>query len=209
MASLFKTAFRFKRFIHEDEKYSRKKAYWTPEFNRAMRKLKKQYRFSNPFRMAKDYGETPLFAWEQMCIHFNVTHKERFVDLGCGRGILVLFAALVLGCDAIGYDCQQQFIKKAEKTALNYSSKASFICTDLLKDPFQKADIYYLCGTCFSDRILQRCIQYIAVHYPGCRVLSVSMPLNDYPEGKDFTVTNQLQVTFPWGVTTVYENRIK
>lgn len=206
MLSTLRIAFKYKSFKKKDQRYVQKQPYWCSAFKESVRLLQKKYRFKSPYRIAQDYGETPFFAWEKICIHFGLQPHERFIDLGCGRGALVFFSGLVIGCNATGYDCQQEFIAVANKIS-NKNPKLKFECIDLLVDPIAYADTYYLCGTCFSDDVLKRCIQYIAINYPSSRVLSTSFPLKSYKAGEGYKITNELEVTFPWGVTTVYENR--
>lgn len=97
------------------------------------------------------YFGAKLFVWLQGAEFYKSLHCEaieklpagkgkKWVDAGCGPGILARFAA-TKGYDTLGIDADSSMIREAKKIAQNESSSAHFEVGDVFHIPPQSADI--------------------------------------------------------------------
>lgn len=155
----------------------------------------------NPFRLkeAFPYGETPLCSLKQIADRCGLTHEDRAVDLGCGRGRGVFFLAHHYGCQVLGIDKMKEFIDQADHLKLTHpATKASFLCDDLRNYDFSHATFVFFYGTTFSEEFVSQLTHALKALPQGAKIVTVSYPL----EG--FELKDQFSVSFPWGPGEVY-----
>lgn len=138
------------------------------------------------------YGETPLRSFMALAEKVPL-QGQRFVDLGCGRGRLVFFAALALDCEALGIDQVPGLIKRAKFFPCR---KARFFCGPIQERNLKDADVVYLAGTCMEAEIYEECLQTMK---PGALLLSVSEPVT-----KGFILKETVELPFHFGSSSVY-----
>jgi SAM-dependent methyltransferase len=144
------------------------------------------------------YGETPIQLWSVIARAAELSRDDLFLDLGCGRGKLCLWTSMTIGCSSIGVDWVPSFIRKARLTARLFRLPAQFFCSRITEAPISRASVIYL-YTYHPDEE-----KMVFSHVPsGARVITVSEPLS-LP---DFTVSQVLTASFPWGTTEVFINK--
>jgi SAM-dependent methyltransferase len=193
--------FKVKWFLYKEKREVRRQF---PTFTAIDRALSRAYRLRNPYRICKDYGETPLAVLATIAREVNLGPKDVLFDLGCGRGRGTLFLSYLTGCRTIGIDWVPLFIDTAQKVSTALT--VQFRC-----EPIQTADLsmathLYLYGTCLADEVIQELVERFAHLSPKVKIITVSYPLSDY--SSKFRTDKQLTVQFPWGEGDVYFNSI-
>jgi SAM-dependent methyltransferase len=122
------------------------------------------------------YGEILLPTADRIFDHLKLTEKDRFLDLGCGRGKLVLLAA-ARGIPARGIELVPLHLRCAEYAARPLCEKASFLQADMLEADVSDATLLWASGTCWTESLRQALAQRLAQLPEGTRILSVSSPL--------------------------------
>lgn len=175
------------------------------------------YLFQNPYSICRSYlenrgledihvyGETPLYAFEAACKKFQISKNQVFYELGSGRGKLCFWASSYFGFDrVVGIEENPIFFSKAEKLrALLCIDNMSFVCQDILRIDYEKADIIYLYSTSMSDNFLKQLLKAFQKLKPGAIVISVSEPL----KSELFELQDKLLAQFPWGKTHLFCNK--
>lgn len=178
------------------------------------RELKKAYRWSNPFSLSRQgrrhlnlpaedliFGEiTPSTAW-LLLKQLGIDQADHVVELGAGRALFSLTAALAYGCQASALEIIPTFTLRTNQIAINLGlKKLTAYTANVLIDPLPSGSVYYLSATTFratSWRTLNSKLQNVD---PGTRAISLSQPL----ELKYWTIEEELKLPFSWGITTVY-----
>lgn len=149
------------------------------------------------------YGETfPGTAYE-ILQKLDITAEDSIVDLGCGRGVVPLTAALAFGIKSCGIDIINGYIERCRKTAASLSLEelADFLKLDFRHAPLPKASIYFIAGTCLSDESWKELMERLEkASKPGTRAVSLSQPL---PSDK-WDILRRETMPFTWGPTQVY-----
>lgn len=169
------------------------------------------YIFCNPYRYCRKflqrkgekdvygYGETPLTTLEKIAIESGVTPEDRWLELGAGRGRASFWISSFIGCQTLGVEWIERFVKRANFIARIFRFKnLSFQCQDVRKAPFSEATIVYLYGTSWSDECMEELQAAMQALPPASKVISISFALPNFRELKSFPVS------FPWGETTAY-----
>lgn len=148
------------------------------------------------------YGETPFFTLQKLLLRLPLSGSDiRFCDLGCGRGKLVLYLAMLYGWESVGVDVIATYIKHSEAVAGKYGlDKASFIEQDFTDVELGNFDLIYLIATCLEDATLEHMKVRFADLQRGCFVICVSRPL-DCKHLKPIICLNS---AFSWGMENVY-----
>lgn len=136
------------------------------------------------------YGETPIRSFAKLS---EIVRGRAFVDLGCGRGRLVFYAALVLGCQAKGIEHVPGLMRRAKLFSVK---RASFSCMRIEDVSLAEADVVYLAGTCMEKEVYEETLQTMR---PGAILLSVSEPVL-----KGFELQKKMELPFHFGSSTVY-----
>lgn len=169
--------------------------------------LRLSYFFQSPYQLHRKvfakggYGETPLTAIDFISRRCRLLSHDTVFDLGCGRGRSVFWWGNVIGCRAVGIDCIEPFIKKAEAVLRFFpSKKISFFNRDLLTIDFQEPTVFFLASTCFPDALLDRFADLLIEAKRGAKIITVSTPL----ERPYLQLVDHFQIRYPWGLADVF-----
>jgi SAM-dependent methyltransferase len=72
-----------------------------------------------------------------------VRADDVFIDIGCGRGKVVLLAAIVTGARARGVDVQPELIERARAAAARLGIDARFECADAREADLADGTVFY------------------------------------------------------------------
>ena len=177
------------------------------------------YAFINPYRVSKNYlrkqraenihiyGETPLSSFAKIAAICPITQQDRVLELGAGRGKLCFWLSSVIGCETVGVEQIPFFVKIAQSLIrLCNLKRVHIIKADLLT--FKSADfsIIYLYGTALGDDQIRQWIERLG-GFKG-KIITISYPLAAYRPDL-FDTLNTLKISFPWGETLAYIQRLK
>lgn len=188
-----------------------------PAFSVYERAFEKAYRFTNPYRICKQYlrqkqeaeidayGETPLLVLAEIAGRCALDASDTLIELGCGRGKGAFFLSHLTGCHVIGVDWVPFFIDIAKAIAESTPSlPVEFRCQDMHSLDFSKTTVIYLYGTCLSDQAILSLIERFKQLPLMIRIITVSYPLADY--SSHFSTVEQFTAMFPWGEGEVFIN---
>lgn len=147
------------------------------------------------------YGETPLITAEKMLKIVNPGKKEKYIDLGCGRGLTVFLAGLVFKIEATGIDVIPEFIQRSRiiKDYLKLPG-INFIQGNFIEEDLSSGTIFFIAGTTFDDKTIHRLTEKL-VNIPGrISIISLSAAL---PSTRFKTIHSE-ELRFSWGKSTVY-----
>lgn len=201
-------------FQRQEEKKVRQEFYKNPIFASLDQKLQKAYRWSNPYRLSRaflekrssatevhTYGETPLSALYPILLSCGLSEKDTFMDLGCGRGRVALFASTFFGCKTIGVDFVPAFIEKAKQL----HSSCTFLLEDMENILLNEVSVLYFNALCLEEETFSLMLEKLKTLPSHATVLTVSFPLSDYSSA--FTTTAVYPAVFPFGATLFYVNK--
>lgn len=126
----------------------------------------------------------------------EISSKDHYIELGSGRGKTCIWAALFLGCSVTGYEWVPLFADLSKALCRLLRLPAQFEQVSLFKADLSQATVVYLYSTQLSDEELLKIP--LATLPSGARLITISAP---HP---DFSVTQTIPVTFPWGDTIAY-----
>lgn len=168
------------------------------------------YFFRSPYRMidksTNPYGETPYFTLDHIAKNFGILSTDRILDMGCGRGLGVLFWNQRIKAESYGIDNYAPFIQRATwlKNLLSLD-RVHFIIEDFFSFPLDQMTVIYLYGTCLSDEAIEKMIQRFAQLSTETKIITVSYPLSDF--SSQFATEKEINGIFPWGRSPIYLNR--
>jgi SAM-dependent methyltransferase len=143
------------------------------------------------------YGETPVASAIRLLRAAGVTRTSRVLDLGCGRG-RVLLAARYLGAEARGVDLLESHVRLVREPLSRVG--ASVTTGDAETHDFGDATHVYLAWTCFSEKTRGRIAERLSELQPGTRVIT----LNHGIEHEGFTLVARAHPLCSWGRTPAY-----
>lgn len=195
----------------------RKKYYQDPFFASLDHFLLKQYRFESPYQISKNYlieegaeeiytyGETPLETYEEIAKKGNLTSKDTFLELGCGRGRGMFFLSHFYQCQVIGIEKIPSFFQKGQLCKERFNmKKTTFLLGNMLELPLPPASFVYLYGTCLAEEEIRRLLEQFSIFPQHTKIITVSYPLSEYDKKERFKVIEQFPLCFPWGKTEGY-----
>lgn len=173
---------------------------------RLHRALRRRFRGLDPERMVREvqgpvpeslaYGETPAVSVLRLLEQSGLGKGGRFVDLGSGRGLAVLTAALA-GYRAAGLEYFPEYVEGAREVAAELGLEVDLRVGDLLTAPWPEGDLYYVVSTAFGEDTRRRLGQRLARELPaGTLVVTLDWVLDE--EGFEGLRSFPLPVT--WGV---------
>ncbi|MCB9644528.1 MAG: hypothetical protein H6728_15755 [Myxococcales bacterium] len=121
------------------------------------------------------YGEVTIPAAYRVLQALRLGPNDLLIDLGCGRGHLVMLAA-ARGIPAHGIELVPLHLRCA-KHAAAYLPLATFEQADILEADLSKATVFWATGTCWSEELRRKTAQRIVDCGLGLRVVSLSSPL--------------------------------
>jgi len=155
---------------------------------------------NRPFPDLTD-GDTPYVTLSQAFRYIPIRPKSVFVDLGCGKGKIVLFVALKYGIRSIGIDVMPTYIKVATYLAKKFKiKKAEFIEANFLEMALDKGSIFYVTPTCFSKESKKELLFKLGNLRKNTIVISSTFPIK-HPS---FKVKKKLKVLYSWGKGQLY-----
>jgi len=139
-------------------------------------------------------GETPFDTAEAICRRVGLRPEDVFLDAGCGRGKMVFFARLWSGCQAIGVDALETYVRVGEALGVE---GVRFVQGDFAEMDLRGVTVLYVHGPNFSERTWEALSRRFADLAPGARVVTVG---HACPE---LTPEHEERLTFSWGRSTV------
>ncbi len=171
------------------------------------------YLFSNPYRICRKflqskgfsfihaYGETPLTTLEHIVKTFEITSKDRWLELGSGRGKTCLWLSLYWGCTVRGIDWVPQFADRASLLARLFSlPRLSFFRQSFHEADFSWPTVVFLYSTCMSNQEINNLLLSMKTLPDKAKVITISAPLT-HP---NYRLLSSTFVSFPWGKTKAY-----
>ncbi len=188
--------FKVKWFLYREQKQVRRRF---PSFLPFEHALKRAYRFLNPYRICRPYGETPLPVFVQIAEKCRIQPQDVLVEAGCGRGRGAMFLSQVFRCRVTGIDRMPIFIDKANEIAARVDPflPVTFRCEDMFAADYSQATLIYLYGTCLAEEQVLSLVDRFEQLPLTTRIVTVSYPLTDY--SPRFRVMEQFTGKFPWG----------
>ncbi len=122
------------------------------------------------------YGEIALPTVDKILTLLNANTNDCMVDLGSGRGRVVLLAAC-RGIPAEGIELLNNLVKGAQYAQGNDFPLARFHENNFLDADLQHATILWVAGTCWTSETHARILEKILALPPGTRVISITRPL--------------------------------
>ncbi len=148
-------------------------------------------------KKALTYGETTVWGARRILRWAGAGRGERVLDLGCGRG-RVLLAARSLGADARGVELLAGHVEAVQQPLAAVG--IDVVHGEAATAPLDDVDCVYLTWTCFSETARQRLATHLGRLRPGARVVTVSWPL----EAPGFVPRGAKTAWFSWGRADVF-----
>jgi hypothetical protein len=193
------------------------KYYPNKQFRKIDIYLLRNYIAQNPYRISKEFlrekgesnlyafGETPLTTMEKIAVECRIGKKDRFYELGSGRGRTCFWMHFFRGCSSVGIEYVPQFVKIAAKTCRLYQVEGvKFIYRDILDADLSQATAVYFYGTSSETSFILKLIEKLKALPAGAKVITVSYPLTNYSAEPLFEVVKVFPCRFTWGKTEVY-----
>jgi len=204
-----------------EERKLKKLFYTHPCFRKTHQTFCQTWRYSNPYRICKaflkkqgqaelhTYGETPFTVFVDILQKAEFSSKDCLLDLGCGRGKLLLLTSALFTCDSIGVDQVPLFCQRAKACASFLSPPPLFLCQDFcnMEDVYlQKATLIYFYALFLSEDQMLSMLRRFEALSSHVKIITISFPLSDY--SPLFTHTSW-QALYPWGQAEVFLNQKK
>jgi hypothetical protein len=143
------------------------------------------------------YGETPLFTAVGLFRRAGVGRGSRVVDLGAGRG-RVLLAARWLGAEARGVELLADHV--ASVAGQLKPAGITLTVGDATREDLGDATHVFANWTALSPETKARLTERFRSCRPGTRFVVVTRPI----EGPDFVTLGQYRRLFTWGFEAVW-----
>lgn len=128
-------------------------------------------RFSNPDTLAPDFP-TPQIVVERMLAIASIRPTDTVYDLGCGDGRILISAARLYHCRAVGVELSRDIYERtcARIRSLGLTDQISIIHGNALRTDLSPADVVTLyLLTSSNERLKPQLERYLK---PGARVVS-------------------------------------
>ncbi|MBM3198241.1 MAG: hypothetical protein FJZ58_03190 [Chlamydiae bacterium] len=204
-------------FTWKEEREVRRRFYTDPLFKKIDTLLKKRYARKNPYHICKsyrkacgkqdlhNYGETPLTSMHTILSACSLKKNDVFLDLGAGRGRLVLFVATLWNIQAEGIEQVPEFCRRIETLLPLCSSPARIMNEDFLQSHLSQGSLLYFYALCLEDEVFYTMLDKMSLLPCTTRIITVSFALEEY--SPKFTTLFHLEgIRYPWGSTSVYIN---
>lgn len=150
------------------------------------------------------YGETPALSLLAMLRRVEAGPDDVLFDLGCGRGLTVMAAALGAGIRAVGIDAVATLIERARRMArdLDIADRVTLLEGNFLEQDLSSGSIFYVASTTFRPEVMRALAARIADSVPPertVRAITLSQPL-----GAPFRIVRKERYPMTWGWATVY-----
>lgn len=141
------------------------------------------------------WGETPLAVAVELLARAGVGPASTVVDLGAGRG-MVLLAARLLGARARGVELDPRRTEPARPILA--AAGAELITGDARDASLEEATHVWLSWTCMDPELRGALQKKLARLPAGTRVVALT-----WAPGPPFAVLESRRALFPWGFTDV------
>ncbi len=142
------------------------------------------------------YGEVPLFVGVLLLWLARVRRGSRVVDVGAGRGRLLL-AARRLDAEATGYELVEEHVVVAAPPLAE--AGATLEARDALQANYADVDCAFVNWTGFSRSTMDRLVERFEALSPNARIVAVSHAI----EHDAFDLERTLFAPFTWGPARV------
>ncbi|MBL8149675.1 MAG: hypothetical protein JNN15_07085 [Blastocatellia bacterium] len=150
------------------------------------------------------YGETPCLTLKKILEKAKISSSDHFVDLGCGRGLSVMFVRMFFNIPSTGIELLPTFVEKAKKIARRLSvDKVDFIRENLAwitEAETRQGTVFYLAGTAFNDELWAKVVLRLELLPKGVKVITLSEEI----ASEKFRIDSVEEFYFSWGKTEVY-----
>jgi hypothetical protein len=150
------------------------------------------------------YGETPFWTARRLILWSGIEKGSVVWDLGCGRGLFVLFAGIYFNMTAVGIDFFPFFTHTGEKVSRKLGlNQVQWIQADFLTLNFSslpEPNLIYLASTTFSWGTICKLAEKLENLKSGVKVITLSAAL----PSKSFKQTKKGEFWFSWGKATAY-----
>ncbi len=146
------------------------------------------------------YGETPFTTWLKLIPLMQLMPHDKFVELGCGTGILSLYLSLSQGISVTGVDSIEKFVTNANQLAMQFQLPAEFRAVSVLDLDLGEFQVMYCVATCFSEATRTALTEKMGECVSGTRILVVTHEL-EHPR---LQKQAEWSLPFAWGRDTVY-----
>lgn len=178
--------------------------------------LKKAYLGSSPYRVChqfflqkgmKDpyvYGQTPIKTLYDLGKRLDLSPGDTVLDLGCGEGRALFFLSCYFGCQGIGIDIVEEFIRKANKITYDFGlgNRLTFEWGSIDTHTIPHADVIFLAGSCMENELLCRLCAKLKKLPKETKLITVSFPLEEIADG--FIIQEEIEADFYWGKTSLF-----
>lgn len=151
------------------------------------------------------YGETPAVTMLAILARAGISPLDTLFDLGCGRGIAVLSAALEWPLRATGIDALPTFVKRGNDIAqrLGVSNRVTFHHGNFLDCDYASGTVFYAAATTFErdivDAVAARVAEQAGHAQRPVRFITLSQTL--LPPWK---LVDKVFFPMTWGRNSVY-----
>lgn len=149
-------------------------------------------------------GETPLGVLKTIAVSTQMTPGVRVLDIGCGRGSALAFWATQYGITPLGIEIVPSLISMNQWLWQHLSVSGTLIQGDFSEVDWPDADIVFIAGTCFSDRLVSLLIQKLKRLSLEVKIAVITLTL----PSADFELIAQMPVRFSWGASTLRLYRV-
>ena len=155
------------------------------------------------------YGETPVLTYVTLMRLAGITRDDMVIDLGCGRGLGLMGAALFYGVRARGIEIVPTLLERARKVAhdVGLEGQVTWTCGDILEEDLSEGSIFYVASTTFDRRIMSLLSDRLA-EVGRQRAREGRSPLTVFTLTRElhppFAVTWSHRYPMTWGWATVY-----
>lgn len=143
------------------------------------------------------YGETPVVTAVRALRAAGVDASSRVLDLGCGRG-RVLLAARLLGARAEGLDMLESHVDAAREPLAAIGADVRVGLAE--ESRLEGVTHVYVAWTCFSTETRARVVAHLRTAPPGLRVVVLNHRVDD----DAFALVASLTLLCSWGRVPAY-----
>ncbi len=164
----------------------------------------KNYRKKNKLAFPDSYGETPLTVFQDIFLKGNLSSKDTFIDLGCGRGRGLFLASSFWKCASIGIDHIPFFCSSITSLAKDLSLPIQAFCEERhqVGSWIKKGTFFYLYSLCIEDKEWESLISVLEKIKPHSILVTVDLDLLEHTPS--FRLLSTWDAMYPWGEATLF-----
>ncbi len=180
-----------------------------PRWRRLRFELGRRYWLDTPYAIVRRegaggqeliWGETPCATLLAMLRGVDAGPQDVFYDLGCGRGLTVMFAHLALGMRAEGWELLPSFVARARDVSRQLGLDVAWHEGSWLEADLSGGTVAFLAWTTYPPPMRREAERRLSTLQAGARVITLTHPL----QGEAWTLLDKARLRFSWGWGTVY-----